>query len=163
MACQWEDEQTGGHCPLLARKFTGTNQKWFTFTNGAHIDSLDPDTYNRWYDFLNLFVADQAPIINSAITRAVAPVIYQVAMGLPQTDVVTLPVDPIQLMPTKELALAAFNAQAQVRVLFDNGAGGYRSVSPVPVIRTPALRPSSRRCLLRAPLRARGTSDRTAR
>ncbi len=69
MACQWEDEQTGGHCPELVRHFTGTTQKWFTFTNGAHIDSLDPDTYNRWYDFLELFVAHQAPIENSAITE----------------------------------------------------------------------------------------------
>ena len=24
MACQWQDEQTGGHCPELVRKFTGT-------------------------------------------------------------------------------------------------------------------------------------------
>ena len=74
MACQWQDEQTGGHCPELVRHFTGTTQKWFTFTNGAHIDSLDPDTYNRWYDFLQLFVAHQAPIQNAAITHAAAPV-----------------------------------------------------------------------------------------
>jgi hypothetical protein len=54
MACQWEDEQTGGHCPALVSHFTGTGKKWFTFTNGAHIDSLDPETLNRWYDFLEL-------------------------------------------------------------------------------------------------------------
>ena len=42
MACQWEDEQTGGHCADLAQHFTGTKRKWFTFTNGAHADSLDP-------------------------------------------------------------------------------------------------------------------------
>ncbi len=47
MACQWEDEQTGGHCADLAQHFTGTDKKWFTFTNGAHIDSLDPWTYDR--------------------------------------------------------------------------------------------------------------------
>src|SRR3954452_14174008 len=123
LACQWQDEQTGGHCPELVRKVTGTTQKWFTFTNGAHIDSLDPDTYNRWYDFLQLFVAHQAPIQNAAITRAVAPVIYQQAMGLPQTEAVTFPVDPIQLQPTYDLALAAFNALPRVRVLFENGAG----------------------------------------
>ena len=35
----------------------GHDLKWFTFTNGAHIDSLDPATFNRWYDFLELFVA----------------------------------------------------------------------------------------------------------
>ena len=52
MACQWTDEQTGGHCPTLAERFTGTDRKWFTFTNGTHVDSLDPETFNRWYDFL---------------------------------------------------------------------------------------------------------------
>jgi predicted acyl esterase len=123
MACQWEDEQTGGHCPELARHFTGTNEKWFTFTNGAHIDSLDPATYNRWYDFLQLFVAREAPIVNAAVTRAAAPVIYQAAMGLPRTDLVTMPADPIQQIPTYSAALAAYQQLPQVRVLFDSGAG----------------------------------------
>jgi hypothetical protein len=123
MACQWEDEQTGGHCPDLVQHFTGTKLKWFTFTNGAHIDSLDPATFNRWYDFLELFVAHQAPIVNSAIIDAAAPVIYQEAMGLPSTDVVTLPVDSIQQVPTYNAALTAFEKLPAVRVLFDNGAG----------------------------------------
>jgi uncharacterized protein len=123
MACQWEDEQTGGHCPDLVQHFTGTKLKWFTFTNGSHIDSLDPYTYDRWYDFLELFVAHQAPIVNQAVVRAAAPIIYQSAMGLPQTDLVTLPPDPIQLQPTYASALAAFEALPEVRVLFDNGAG----------------------------------------
>ncbi len=132
MACQWEDAQTGGHCPELARHFTGTTQKWFTFTNGPHIDSLDPNTYNRWYDFLELFVAHQAPIENVAVTRAAAPLIYQAAMGLPQSDVVTLPVDPIQVLPTYNLALAAFQQLPSVRVLFDNGAGTSPTGSSTP-------------------------------
>ncbi|MEA2145590.1 MAG: uncharacterized protein QOG59_1177 [Solirubrobacteraceae bacterium] len=123
LVCQWQDEQTGGHCPNLVQHFTGTQRKWFTFTNGAHIDSLDPYTYNRWYDFLELFVAHQAPIVNQAPTRAAAPVIYQSAMGLPPSDIVTLPPDPIQVQPTYQLALAAFEALPEVRVLFDNGAG----------------------------------------
>src|SRR5438270_1276900 len=59
MACQFTDEQTGGHCPDLAEHFTGTQRKWFTFTNGAHVDSLDPATYDRWCDFLELYVAGQ--------------------------------------------------------------------------------------------------------
>jgi predicted acyl esterase len=123
MACQWEDEQTGGHCADLAQHFTGTSRKWFTFTNGAHVDSLDPYTYDRLYDFLELYVAHQAPIVDSAVVHAVAPVIYQEAMGLPKTDIVTLPLDPIQLQPTYESALSAFEALPQIRVLFDNGAG----------------------------------------
>jgi predicted acyl esterase len=123
MACQWQDEQTGGHCAELVRKFTGTTQKWFTFTNGAHIDSLDPETFNRWMDFLQLFVAKEAPIAKAAIPRAAAPVIYQQAMGLPATDAATLPVDPVQLQPTYDLALAEFRKTPTVRVQFENGAG----------------------------------------
>jgi predicted acyl esterase len=123
MACQWEDEQTGGHCPELVQHFTGTTEKWFTFTNGAHVDSLDPYTFDRWYDFLELFVAHQAPLVNSALPRAAAPVAYQAAMGIPQSDPVTLPIDPIQLIPTYPAALDAFEQLPEVRVLFDNGAG----------------------------------------
>jgi predicted acyl esterase len=123
MACQWEDEQTGGHCPDLVQHFTGTKEKWFTFTNGAHVDSLDPDTFDRWYDFLELFVAHQAPIVNQELIRAAAPYIYQQAMGLPDTDADTLPLDPIQEEPTYSSALAAFEKLPSVRVLFDNGAG----------------------------------------
>ena len=121
MACQWEDEQTGGHCPDLVEHFTGTSQKWFTFTNGAHVDSLDPYTYNRLYDFLELFVAHQPPILNQVLVRAAAPVVYQKALGV--SDLETLPLDPIQLQPTYQGALAAFDALPEVRILFDNGAG----------------------------------------
>jgi predicted acyl esterase len=120
MACQWTDEQTGGHCPDLAEHFTGTRRKWFTFTNGTHVDSLDPETFNRWYDFLELYVAQQAPIINSAEAHAEAPALYEVAMGIPGQ---TLPPDPVQQQPTYDSALAQFNQFKPIRVLFDNGAG----------------------------------------
>ncbi|MEA2438950.1 MAG: uncharacterized protein QOH76_374 [Thermoleophilaceae bacterium] len=121
MACQWQDEQTGGHCPTLASRFTGTKRKWFTYTNGAHVDSLDPETFNRWYDFLQLYVAKQAPITNAAPYRGGCPVIYQEAMGV---SGVTCPPDPIQQQPTYESALTAFEQLPAIRILFDNGAGG---------------------------------------
>jgi uncharacterized protein len=123
MACQFEDEQTGGHCLDLAQHFTGTSHKWFTFTNGAHIDSLDPSTYTRMYDFFELYVAHKAPIEEAAVVKASAPVVYKEAMGLPETDLITLPPDPIQEQPTYEKALAEFEKLPEIRVLFDNGAG----------------------------------------
>jgi uncharacterized protein len=129
MACQWTDEQTGGHCPNLAKRFSGTNRKWFTFTNGTHVDSLAPETFNRWYDFLKLYVAKQAPIVSSALIHAAAPVIYQEAMGITG---VTMPPDPIQLQPTYATALAAFEQLPSIRVLFDNGAGGLQPGHPAP-------------------------------
>src|SRR5215218_9613327 len=95
MACQWTDEQTGGHCPTLPKRFTGTNRKWFTFTNGTHVDSLAPSTFNRWYDFLELFVARQKPELTSG-QKAFAPAIYASVMGIPG---VHLPRDRIQQQP----------------------------------------------------------------
>jgi predicted acyl esterase len=129
VACQWEDEQTGGHCPTLAEHMTGTSKKWFTFTNGTHVDSLDPETFNRWYDFLMLYVAKQAPITYSAAIRAAAPLIYQEAMGI---DGVMLPPDPVQEQPTYEGALAEFEKFEPIRVLFDNGAGSETAGAPLP-------------------------------
>jgi uncharacterized protein len=129
MACQWTDEQTGGHCPDLAEHFTGTRRQWFTFTNGTHVDSLDPETFNRWYDFLELYVAKQAPITNSAAIHAAAPVIYQEAMGI---SGVTMPPDPIQQQPTYAGALAAFEQLKPIRILFDSGAGGSSPGQPQP-------------------------------
>ncbi len=81
---------------------------------------------------MELFVAHQAPIVNQAVVRAAAPIIYQEAMGLPKEDVVTLPPDPIQEQPTYEAALAAFEALPEIRVLFDNGAGTSPTGSTTP-------------------------------
>ncbi len=128
MACQWTDEQTGGHCADLAEHFTGTRRKWFTFTNGVHVDSLDPATFNRWYDFLELYVARQRPQLSQAV-KSFAPTVFASAMGVPN---VTLPDDPIQARPDYSSALAAFQALPPVRVLFDNGAGGSAPGMPFP-------------------------------
>ncbi|HVM21510.1 MAG TPA: CocE/NonD family hydrolase [Egibacteraceae bacterium] len=123
MACQWQDEQTGGHCPTLAERFTGTDKKWFTFTNGPHIDALHPETYQRWIDFLSIYVANDPPAAHAVPSQAASPIIYQGAMGLPEDKVITLPPDPIQAYPTYETAKAAFEQLPSVRVLFENGAG----------------------------------------
>ena len=157
MACQWTDEQTGGHCPDLAEHFTGTQRKWFTFTNGTHIDSLDPETFNRWYDFLQLYVAQQPPARRLRGRRAAAaPLVYQEAIGITG---VTLPPDPIQQQPTYDAALAAFEALPPIRVLFDNGAGERRTRAT----RARALSTRSRASRSPARRRATGTSRRTER
>jgi predicted acyl esterase len=144
MACQWTDEETGGHCPALAEHFTGTQRKWFTFTNGTHIDSLDPATFNRWLDFLELYVARQSPLMAGLVAHAASPLVYQVAMGI---NGVSLPPDPIQQQPTYTGALSAYEKLPSIRVLFDNGAGGKpyfpypgfeQSWSQLPIPRTAA-------------------------
>ena len=126
MACQWTDEQTGGHCPSLVGAFGNRERKWFTFTNGAHIDSLDPVTFLRWFDFLELYVAQRKPQLTPA-QRGLAPVLYSAFMGVPG---IQLPEDPIQQQPDYASALSAFEALPPVRVLFDNGAGSANPGEP---------------------------------
>lgn len=127
MACQWQDEQTGGHCPELERHFTGTSKAWFTFTNGTHFDSLDPATFVRMYDFLELYVAQRKPT-NTGVVRGVAPFIYDNAADLKG---VQLPPDAIDGTADSAAAKSMFEALPRVRVLFDNGAGSATPGNPV--------------------------------
>lgn len=120
MACQWQDEQTGGHCPTMASRLTGTDKKWVTFTNGTHIDSLDPETFNKWLDFLYLYVAKAPPAVPGLVAHVAAPLLFDEAMGV---QGVTLPPDPVQQQATYEGALAEFESQKPIRILYDNGAG----------------------------------------
>ena len=63
MACQWEDEQTGGHCADLAEHFTGTKHKRGSPSATAPISTpLHPYTFDRLYDFLSLYVARQLAV-----------------------------------------------------------------------------------------------------
>jgi hypothetical protein len=55
--------------------------------------------------------------------------IYEEAMGI---QGVTLPPDPVQLQPTYDLALAAYEDIKPVTVLFDSGAGGLSPGQPYP-------------------------------
>ena len=105
---------------LSCAQFTGTDRKWFTFTNGTHIDSLDPETFNRWFDFLELYVAGRRPELTPGSEGARAGHL----LGVFGINGVTLPDDPIQQQPDYASALAAFEALPPVRILFDNGAGG---------------------------------------
>ena len=121
VVCQFTDEQTGGHCPDLAQQMTGTRRKWFTFTNGAHIDSLDPDTLTRLVDFYDLYVEHIAPpVLSPALRSEIGSVLYKAEMDI---SGITLPPDPVQGLSSYRAALEKFDAEPEVRVLFDNGGG----------------------------------------
>ena len=152
MACQWTDEQTGGHCPTLAEHMTGTDRKWFTFTNGTHVDSLDPETLQPLVRLPQALRGQGgADPRTPALIQAGAPVVYQEAMGIAG---VTLPPDPIQQQPTYAAALAAFEA-AQADP--DPVRQRRRRLAARPAL--PGLRAVVRRASRsRARRRARGTS-----
>ena len=132
MACQLTDEQTGGHCPTLAEHMTGTDKKWFTYTNGTHVDSLDPETYNQLYDFFNHLRRasrrrrpprrpSSTPPRPSPSRRSSGSTAHARAMRTAGDDAAA--VTRSRRCRPRSLAKAAFEAQQSIRVLFDNGAG----------------------------------------
>jgi predicted acyl esterase len=116
LACQFTDEQVGAHCPDLAEHFTGTRRKWFTFTNGTHIDSLDPETFARMVDFYELYVAHRRPVL------PLGGPLLKLEMGIDGATLGDLPADPAESAPTYSAALRAFDATPAVTVGFDSGA-----------------------------------------
>ena len=87
--------------PIWSEHFTGTNQKWFTFTNGAHIDSLDPVHVQPLVRLPG--AVRRAPGADRRTRRSSAPPRRSSTRrrwGSRRPTSVTLPADPIQLQPT---------------------------------------------------------------
>ncbi len=126
VAGAWQDEQTGGRFPTMLDQFTGTDHLYASLMNGLHTESIGPANFPRWVEFLDLYVAKRTPTLATA--RFVAPIL---AAGIFGTDDFTLPDDRFAGM-TYDDALAAFEAEPPIRVLFEEGAGNDTARSPVP-------------------------------
>jgi predicted acyl esterase len=135
LACQFTDEETGGHCPALAEDFTGTRRRWFFFENGTHVDSLDPETLVRLVDFYELYVAHRRPVLNvdvgagapihtglDAALKLIGPTLLRLVMGIRNGALNDLPADPVEGARSYRAALRRFDRTPEVTIGFDNGA-----------------------------------------
>ncbi len=135
LACQFTDEETGGHCPDLAEDFTGTRRRWFYFQNGTHTDSLDPETLVRLVDFYELYVAHRRPVLNvevlpgdvmqtgmDAALKLFGPTLLKLVMGIQNGALNDVPADPVETAPSYHAARTLFNQTPEVTIGFDNGA-----------------------------------------
>jgi uncharacterized protein len=114
----WQDEQTGPvFAPLLSR-FTGAPVFRATVTNGVHPDGFAPQDLVEWKAFLDLYVAKEVPKIDEKL-RDISGLLFQTIFGV----AVTLPPDRFAGYATHAEALAAFEAEDPIRVIFDTGAG----------------------------------------
>ena len=52
IAGAWQDEQTGGHFPVMLANFTGSPHVYVTLMNGLHTESLSPPVLGRMVEFL---------------------------------------------------------------------------------------------------------------
>lgn len=128
VAGAWQDEQTGGHFATMLDRFTGTEQFYATVTNGLHTESIGPAVLPRLIEFLDLFVAERTPSLG--IARSLAPVL---GAGLFGTTEIALPADDRFAGMTHTEAIAAFESEPPIRVLFEEGAAdGFPARAPLP-------------------------------
>lgn len=126
IAGAWQDEQTGGRFPSFLDNFTGTDQLFVTLVNGLHTESLSPSVFDRYVEFLDLYVKKQVPNLDAA--RVTAPILASSIWGV---NDITLPPNRFDGM-TYEEALAAFEGEPRVKVLFEQGAAdGQVPASPL--------------------------------
>lgn len=127
LAGAWQDEQTGGHFPAMLDRFTGAPVTRFVLTNGGHTDALSPDVLLAVTEFLDLYVAERIPAL---------PDSFGGALGLLGSAVFGVELDPLDQRfadaPSYEAALASYEAEPAVRILFEHGSRPGRPGAPYP-------------------------------
>ncbi|MEJ7800594.1 MAG: CocE/NonD family hydrolase, partial [Ilumatobacter sp.] len=128
VAGAWQDEQTGGHFATMLDRFTGTDHLYATLMNGLHTEPIGPAVMPRFVEFLDLYVGKRTPSLAAA--RDIAPLLAEQIFDTGDT---ALPdTDRFAGMPYDE-ALATFESEPSVRVLFEEGAAeGFGPRTPLP-------------------------------
>lgn len=120
LTSSWQDEQSSNYAPVMLGNFTGTTKKHFVLTNGEHIDPLATTAiFSRWMEFFDLYVARRIPKRAFEATSALQ-LLAQNVFGVPG---LRLEPERYSGITTYEAALAKWESEPPVRVLFDNGAG----------------------------------------
>jgi uncharacterized protein len=113
----FQDEQTGGHFANLLDDFIASPDRHFLITNGAHVDPLVTQL-DRWYEFLEFYVARRVPNLDDGFAAIIAPVVGD-----------TVGINGVRWAQDRYVgmdypsALAAYQAEGDLRVIFENGWG----------------------------------------
>ena len=130
----WQDEQTGPQFGDMLGNFTSSPDANFTLFNGRHPDGYTPQVLSRWLEFLQLYVAEQVPNLDDGLREA-SPVFFEDSFGTPGLKFAEDRFD--EYLPDRyDEALAAYQAEPAVRILFENGVGGEVPGAPVSVFET---------------------------
>jgi predicted acyl esterase len=128
IAGAWQDEQTGGHFATMLDRFAGTDHLYATLMNGLHTESIGPAVMPRLIEFLDLYVAERTPSLE--VARGIAPLFSSALFG---TTDVALPADDRFAGMSPADALAAFEGEPPIQVLFEEGAAdGFPARAPMP-------------------------------
>ncbi len=128
LAGAWQDEQTGGAFPALLTRFSPATKVYATLSNGLHTEALGLGALERYYEFLDLYVAKRTPRLG-LLGTVIPTVVYWTLFDSPG---LVLPPPRFEGLDHAE-ALTRFEAEPRVRVLFEEGAAqGVRRAAPVP-------------------------------
>ena len=117
LAGAWQDEQTGGHFATMLDQFTSAPQLYAYLVNGLHTESLvSTSIFPRMTEFLDLYVARKVPSLAAA--KLVAPLLANAITGVNGANF-----GPDRFAgKSYEDALAEYEAEPRVHVLFEEGA-----------------------------------------
>lgn len=119
LAGQFQDEQTGGDFSTMVGNFAPTTKLKVTLTNGTHVEPLGPEQATRVLEFIDFYVGRRIPHLNP-ILRVALPVAFQQIFDTADVEIAP---DRFVGYPSYGAALAAYEAEPKVRVLWENGAG----------------------------------------
>jgi len=115
LAGAWQDEQTGGRFATMLDNFTNAPVLKVHLYNGAHGDSLGPESLFSAAEFLDVYVARRAPSI-SPFMRLGAPLLYAAVFD---TEGLTIPDDRFTSL---EEAKAGIESEPPIRMMFEMGS-----------------------------------------
>jgi predicted acyl esterase len=123
----WQDEQTGNHFPDLWTRFTHAPLVRMTGYNGAHADGYAPQVLAEWKNFLDFYVAREIVPL-PFLVELFAPILFQEVFGAP----VDWPAPRFDPSMDFQQALAAYEGEEPVRIIFESGGGAGGSAPGAP-------------------------------
>ncbi|MCA9517478.1 MAG: CocE/NonD family hydrolase, partial [Myxococcales bacterium] len=125
----FQDEQTGGQFAEMLDAFTATPTHKFTLYNGRHVDGYSPLVLTRWWEFLEIYVAQRVPRLSDLVRVVAGPELGKTY----DSDDLGFEPDRFTDFADEDYAgvRAAYEAQKPVRVLFESGAGNGQPGAPV--------------------------------
>jgi uncharacterized protein len=117
IAGAWQDDQTGGHWPVMLDQFSPGAYLRVAAYNGAHADGLAPFPLRGLTEFLDFHVARRVPSIPDSV-RFLAPILYSSVFG---ADGLMLPPDRFAGYSYDE-ARASYDDEDPIRVYWESGA-----------------------------------------
>lgn len=115
----FQDEQTGGRFPLLFNEFTNSPDVKFTMWNGAHADSLRPESLVGFKTFLDFYLVGELTPRDIAMDLFLGVVMSEAFGVSPSFPAQNLYED----YDSFEDKLAAYQAEPPITIHFESGAG----------------------------------------